>query len=227
MTHDQSRTYPQVEPRRSGTVRTEWARGWQSAVEEAAYEERDLRKGRALARAGVVGQIVVEAGGVVAAVGEGEETYGVRIDLPTLDEVAAQTLVEVIGAGAGWIGALLGGTVPTTFVEATEEAGVELLPHGGEFDATCACEAWAQPCRHALAVLTQVSWLIEVEPLALVHLRGLARPELLERLRPAASGSAASGAGREGEDDAEADLAPGIEAAEQAAVMLEEFTSEI
>src|SRR5690606_16470659 len=152
----------------------------------------------------------ITAGAVVAAVTVGDEAYGLRVELPVLDPVATQTLVEVVGSGAGWIGALLAGTLPEAFVEATEEAGVELLPHGGEFAAVCACEAWAQPCLHAIAVLTQVSWLVEAEPLVLVHLRGLARPELLEQLQPAESAA-------HREDDA--DLAPGIEAAEEAAAM--------
>src|SRR5690606_2457402 len=144
MNSDLARTYPRIAPRRSGTVRTEWARGWSAAVEESAYEDRDLKKGRALARAGAVGQITLTAGAVVAAVTEGEEAYGLRVELPVLDPVASQTLVEVVGSGAGWIGALLGGALPEAFVEATEEAGVELLPYGGEFAALCACEAWAQ-----------------------------------------------------------------------------------
>lgn len=220
MNSDLARTYPRIAPRRSGTVRTEWARGWSAAVEESAYEDRDLKKGRALARAGAVGQITLTAGAVVAAVTEGEEAYGLRVELPVLDPVASQTLVEVVGSGAGWIGALLGGALPEAFVEATEEAGVELLPYGGEFAAVCACEAWAQPCRHAIAVLTQVSWLIEAEPLVLVHLRGLARPQLLDQLQPAPGRDAAEDLA---EDDA--DLAPGIEAAEEATAMLDDFES--
>lgn len=219
MSDDHARTWPRIGPRRSGTVRTEWARGWQAAVEESAYEDRDLKKGRSLARAGVVGQVTVAAGSIVAAVDEGDETYGLRVALPVLDAISTQTLVEVVGSGAGWIGALLGGVLPDSFVEATEEAGVELLPYGGEFTAVCACEAWAQPCRHAIAVLTQVAWLIEAEPLVIVHLRGLARPELLEQLQPSAVEEAHS-------DEEDADLVPGIEAAEEAAAMLEEFASD-
>ncbi|WP_110240363.1 SWIM zinc finger family protein [Nocardioides gilvus] len=224
MSADHARTYPRIAPRRSGTVRTEWARGWRSAVEESAYEDRDLKRGMALARAGAVGQLTVTAGLVVAAVTDGEETYGLRVELPLLDPVASQTLVEVVGSGAGWIGALLAGTLPEAFVEATEEAGVELLPYGGEFDAVCACEAWAQPCRHAIAVLTQVSWLMEAEPLVLVHVRGLARPELLEQLQPLVSGDPEEMAEEEMAEE-DADLVPGIEAAEEATAMLGDFTT--
>ena len=39
---------------------------------------------------------------------------------------------------------------------------------------TCTCDAWADPCPHALAVLYQLAWLVEADPLVLCHLRGLA-----------------------------------------------------
>ena len=45
-----------------------------------------------------------------------------------------------------------------------EEAGVELLPYGGELGSACSCDAWLDPCPHALAVLTQLAWLIQVDP---------------------------------------------------------------
>ena len=199
-----------IAPRRSGTVRTVWARGWLAAVEESAYEERDLKKGRALARAGAVGQIEVAGGEIVAAVDEGDDTFSLRVEVPVLEADGAETLVEVIGSGAGWIGHLLGGSLPDSFVEATEEAGIELVPYGGEFSASCACEAWAQPCRHALAVLTQVGWLIEADPLVLVHVRGVSRSELLDAI---------AGAGPDAGPD---DLDVAVEAAERAAIILAE-----
>ena len=219
-----TRTYARIAPRRSGTVRTNWARGWQAAVEESAYEDRELKKGRALARAGAVGRIEVAEGSLTAAVGEGDETYSLRVEVPVLDADGIQTLIEVVGSGAGWIGQLLGGGLPASFVEATEEAGIELVPYGGEFSAVCACEAWAQPCRHALAVLTQVGWLVEAEPLTLIHVRGVARPELLDAVAQA-SGERGGEAGGEndsrdaGEDPEDLEIA--VEAAERAAAMLE------
>ena len=65
--------------------------------------------------------------------------------LPVLDEAAAQALVEVVAAESGRIAALLAGDLPLTLVEHAEEAGVELLPFGGELEATCTCDAWLDP----------------------------------------------------------------------------------
>jgi uncharacterized Zn finger protein len=56
------------------------------------------------------------------------------------------------------------------------------LPYGGELGSACTCDTWLDPCPHALAVLTQLAWLIQRDPFVLFQLRGLARDELLARL---------------------------------------------
>ena len=65
------------------------------------------------------------------------------------------TLVEVVAAEAGRAPALLAGELPHPLVEHAEEAGVELLPFGGELEASCTCDAWLDPCVHALALMTR------------------------------------------------------------------------
>jgi uncharacterized Zn finger protein len=105
--------------------------------------------------------------------------------------------------------ALLAGDLPFTLVEHAEEAGVELLPYGGELQTGCSCVPWADPCGHALAVLYQVAWLLDDDPLVLLQLRGLDRDELLARLHARAPGPT---------DD---DLDEGLDAAVRAARVLE------
>jgi uncharacterized Zn finger protein len=63
-------------------------------------------------------------------------------------------------------------------VEQAEEAGVELLPYGGELGAACPCGSWVDPCAHALAVMLQVAWLIDGDPWVLLRLRGLTPDDL-------------------------------------------------
>ncbi len=176
-------THPLVPPRR-GAARASrwWAKAWVRAVEEAAYTEGDLRAARTLARSGGIGQIAVEPGGFTAAVVVGDDAWMVSGTVPLLDAAARDALVETVAAEAGRIGALLGGDLPHTLVEHAEEAGVELLPYGSELGATCTCRAWVDPCPHALAVLYQLAWLLESDPLVLLHLRGLPREDLLARL---------------------------------------------
>jgi uncharacterized Zn finger protein len=87
-----------------------------------------------------------------------------------------------VAAEAGRLPALLAGELPHALVEHAEEAGVELLPFGGELQASCTCHAWVDPCAHALATTYQVGWLADADPFVLLALRGLPREELLARL---------------------------------------------
>lgn len=176
-------THPPFGPRRtSARATTWWGKAWVRAVEEAAYAEGDLRAGRSLARAGAVGGIAVDAGSVVAAVMDRGEVRSVQVLIPVLEPADVDGFVDVVAAESGRIAALLAGELPHTLVEHTEEAGVELLPYGAELDASCTCGAWLQPCPHALAVLSQLAWLLDKDPMVLLHLRGLARESLLAAL---------------------------------------------
>ena len=108
---------------------------------------------------------------------------------------------------------LLSGELPYRLVEQSEEAGVELLPYGGELGTSCPCDAWVDPCVHALAVLLQVAWLVDGDPWVLLRLRGLSPEDLqaeLARARPST----------EADDDLGGDLAAAVDAAVRAARVL-------
>jgi uncharacterized Zn finger protein len=175
--------HPRVSARR-GAARAHswWGKAWVRAVEEAAYAEAHLRDARSLARSGRIGGITVDDGSFLAAVADGDEVWTVSGSLPVLDEGAVEALVETVAAESGRVAALLAGDLPFGLVEHAEEAGVELLPYGVELESTCSCAGWADPCAHALAVLYQLAWLVESDPLVLFQLRGLGRDELLVRL---------------------------------------------
>ncbi|MGD9960644.1 hypothetical protein [Nocardioides sp.] len=176
-------TYPRFQPRaRAARATSWWGKAWVRATEESAYGEGDLRRSRSDARAGLVGGITIESGSFFAAVRHGDDTWSPRIDLPVLDPVQRAAFVEVVASRSGRIAVLLAGGLPHDLVEDAEESGVELLPYGGEFDASCPCDAWTQPCVHALAVLHQCAWLIDDDPFVLLSLRGLSREELLAAL---------------------------------------------
>lgn len=208
-------THPRVPARRGGAQASRWwGKAWVRAVEEAAYAEADLRFARTLARTAAVGQIAVDRGSFVAPVVVGDDVWTVVGGVPLFDDVGVESLVETIAAEAGRVGALLSGELPHSLVEHAEEAGVELLPYGGELTSTCTCQAWADPCPHALAVLYQLTWLIEADPCVLLHLRGLPREDLLARLHARASAPVRSGV-------ADVDLDAGYEAAARAARLLQ------
>ncbi len=211
-------THPRLRPRRGAArATTWWGKAWVRACEEAAYGEADLKAARALARAGAVGAITVTAGGFLAAVEDGEDLWSTSTTLPTLDERDRTAFAEAVAAEAGRLPALLAGELPHALVEHAEETGVELLPYGGELQATCTCPAWVDPCPHALATAYQVAWLADADPFVLLALRGVPRDDLLARLHARSDQRAASAAGSEAPDD----LALALDAAARARRILD------
>ena len=208
-------------PARRGAARATrwWAKAWVRAVEEASYSSGDLAAARAISRSGRIGQISVRPGEFVAAVEDEHGLWAVQGTVPVLDPAAGEALVEAVAAEAGRVAALLAGELPHTLVEHAEEAGVELLPYGGELGSTCTCEAWADPCPHALAVMYQLAWLVEDDPFVLLHLRGLARDDLLARLHERTVTEAAA-------PDEDPDLDVAVDAALRAAALLAELEAE-
>jgi uncharacterized Zn finger protein len=207
--------HPRFGPRSSrNRAATWWGRAWVRAVEEASYSQSDLLLGRRMSRSGQVGQIMVEPGRFVASVEDGRGLWTVAGTVPELDDDARSALVETVAAESGRIASLLGGDLPHSLVEHAEEAGVELLPFGTELGGDCTCGHWTQPCQHALAVLYQLTWLVEADPLVLFHLRGLPREDLLTRLH---EHTPRSESGSSEDDAADADLEIAYDAALRAA----------
>ncbi|MDN5893688.1 MAG: hypothetical protein L0H93_06635 [Nocardioides sp.] len=175
-------THPRFGTQRARNARAWWAKAWQRAVEESVYHGSDLRAGRRLANAGHVGGLTVDSGSLVAAVQVGDDAWTVSVAVPVLHPESIDTLVELVAAESGRLPALMDGELPHLLVEQAEDAGVELLPYGGELGTTCTCAHWTQPCHHALAVLTQFTWLLDADPFCLLQLRGLPRQDLLAAL---------------------------------------------
>ena len=216
-------THPRLAARRGGGAGTWWSKAVLRAVEEAAFSAADLRAGRSLARAGAVGAITVADGHALAAVKDGHDAWTVEVTVPTLDDSDAAAFTELVAAESGRIAALLAGQLPHALVEAVEEAGVELLPYGGELGSACTCEAWLAPCPHALAVLTQLAWLIQLDPFVLTHLRGLSRDRVLRDLHRITAPRSVSDEGGGGWAADADDLAVAQDAAFRAARLVEEM----
>jgi len=216
-------THQRLPPsRRSASATTWWGKAWVRAVEEWAFAERDLRTGRGLARQGAVGAITVAPGSVVAAVEADRELWAVRLTVPVLADHDRTALVEVVAAESGRVAQLLDHQLPLSLAEDLEEAGVELLPYGGELGGDCPCPEWADPCPHALAVAHALARLLDADPMVLLHLRGLPRELLLAEVH----GRTATGEGDEAPGEGDGELATALDAAARAARMLELIESD-
>jgi uncharacterized Zn finger protein len=175
-------TFPR-QPRRRTTRRLTswWGRAFARAAEETAYDDAQLLAARALARSGRLGGLVVDRGRFATGVSEEAGLWTVTGSVPPFGDDERQAFLEVV---AGRAELLLDGELPHDLVEHAEEAGVELVPYGGELGTTCTCPGWRRAsrhggaCEHAVAVLLLLADLLDADSLVLLHLRGVTREDL-------------------------------------------------
>jgi len=175
--------FPRVGRVRGAAARstTWWGRAWVRSFEETVVDASDLTAARALARSGRLGAVMVLAGMSSVVVDRGGPSPVIaQLRLNRLDDRAWQAFADELGREAGFTAALESGELPIALVEHADQAGVELLPGPADFETACECDAWAQPCLHALALLYQLAWHLDGDPYALLLLRGRTREQLLD-----------------------------------------------
>jgi uncharacterized Zn finger protein len=187
---------PRLSRTRGATARssTWWGRAFVRSFEELTVEAADLVAARSLARSGRLGAIVVL-----------EAMSSAVVDPGSTGPLMAQVKVERLDAGgwtsfareaareSGFAAALEAGELPADLVEHADEAGAEVLPGPGDIDTACECDAWAQPCLHALALLYQLAWQVDRDPYVLLLLRGRTQEALLAEVSALASGGPSPG----------------------------------
>jgi uncharacterized Zn finger protein len=115
----------------------------------------------------------------------------VRVD--RLDGAGWTTFAREAARESGFAAALELGELPAELVEHADEAGAEVLPGPGDIDTACECDAWTQPCLHALALLYQLAWQVDRDPYVLLLLRGRTREALLAEVSALAAGATSPG----------------------------------
>jgi uncharacterized Zn finger protein len=180
--------YPRVGRLRGTVARstTWWGRAWVRTFEETALDGGDVLDARALARSGRLGAVVVLAGMASVAVDRGSPGEVVaQLRVTQLDDAAWEAFTAELTRESGFAAALESGELPAELVEHADQVGAELLPGAADLETACACDAWAQPCVHALALLQQLAWHLDEDPYALLLLRGRTREQLLGPPPPA------------------------------------------
>lgn len=182
---------------------TWWGRALVRSFEELTVEAGDLTTARALARSGRLGAIVVLEAMASALVDPGSTgPLMAQVKVDRLDGDGWTTFAREAARESGYAASLEAGELPADLVEHADEAGSELLPGPGDIETACECDAWAQPCVHALALLYQLAWQVDRDPYVLFLLRGRTREALLAEVSALAAGG----------------VAPGVEEREQAGI---------
>ncbi|MDQ6716518.1 MAG: SWIM zinc finger family protein, partial [Actinomycetota bacterium] len=171
---------------------TWWGKAWVDALEQRArLDPNRLPRGRAYARRGSVGPLAVQPGEIRASVrGSRVTPYIVQVRVRVFEDKEWERLLDAIAAKAAHTAALLDGELPPDVVADAAEVGVDLLPVAGEVGPRCSCPDWADPCKHAAAVVYLVADMLDEDPFSLLLLRGRTRDEVLAALRQRRSSSA-------------------------------------
>jgi uncharacterized Zn finger protein len=178
---------------------TWWGRAWIDALEQrSGIDPSRLPRGRTYARQDRVARLEVEPGRATALVrGNRALPYRVTVSIPAHPDPMWDLGAAAIAARAASAAALLDGELDPITVADAEEAGVALLPGPGDLTTRCSCPDWADPCKHAAAVCYLVADALDDDPFALFLLRGIARQDLLDRVRHQRSGAPARSPGEE------------------------------
>ena len=205
-------SFPKSKPRRPGSGQwraagkrpfgtTWWGQAWVEALEQRArLDPNRLPRGRTYARTGAVDELQLSVGEVRAAVqGSRAKPYSVHVRVRVWSDAEWDRVLDAMAAQIGHTAALLDGELPPEVADDARSVGLDLLPGPGEVQPRCSCPDWADPCKHAAAVCYLVADQLDVDPFAVLLLRGRGRDELLAALRSrrvtAGGGVAAPAAG--------------------------------
>lgn len=159
-----------------------WGKAWLRALEDAALDGAQLKRGRRLAREGGVGAVSVRPGRITAVVRDRDASHRSDVLVQRLGDEEWDRFLGVAVERAGHVAALLDREMPPHLVEDASAAGVELLPGIGDLEPECSCEAWDH-CPHSAALCYQVARLLDQDPFVLLLLRGRDERRLLDELR--------------------------------------------
>lgn len=156
---------------------TDWGARWLDLVEQSpAFDEQALRRG-----ADYVGfdwqlDVEIDKGQALTTASSGPRmSYEATITVPQLEPAQVDAIVATIAAETHQIAAVLDGELPSGLDVVLDIDPTEIVP-------TCTCNSVDRPCKHAAAVAHLVADAIADDPFDLLHLRGLSRVELIERL---------------------------------------------
>lgn len=144
-------------------------------VSNSGIDGTRLGKGSTALKKEQVGAIEIEPGLIRAVVHSASEAVTV-VGVATLSNTEWAEIMELVTSKAVLSAALLAGEVP-------DEIAPYLVPKSGQMSCDCSCADGGEPCVHAAALLHCAADLFDVEPFALVLIRGRGRNDVLTEVR--------------------------------------------
>lgn len=163
-----------------------WAREWMRRLEGMGLKGR-LGRGKNYAVSGQVTALRIAGNRIEAeVVGTRAEPYRVAIDFRLPDGATRARLAAAIRAEPVLVARLLADDLPAEVGQIFRNEGFDLFPGGklgpGKYDVTtsCSCPDYANPCKHAAAVLLLLAGEIARRPLTLLEFRGVQPEDLAD-----------------------------------------------
>jgi len=177
--------------------RTWWGERFLKALEQFTTPAR-LTRGKAYATNGKVVEYGIDRGTVKATVRGSintyygiyeEPLYDTRIKITQIDPGEWTRVVGRIATRADLVVKLLQQEMPDQIEEAFAAEGLHLLPQSqGEFQTSCSCPDWENPCKHVAGLYYVLARDLDRDPFVLFSMRGLPRKALQAELLKSALG---------------------------------------
>ena len=167
--------------------RTWWGQRFIEALEEFTDPAR-LGRGRSYASGGRIIEYTLNKGTVTARVRGSinpyfgvykEPIYKTSITIKAISSDNWAKVIRQIASRADLVTKLLMNEMPDTIEDAFSELGLHLLPHSElDFETSCSCPDWANPCKHIAGVYYLLASALDNDPFLMFELRGLSTDEL-------------------------------------------------
>lgn len=181
--------------------RTWWGQKFIEAMEDLTDSGR-LSRGRSYARGNKVKTFGIKDGTVLAQVrGSVNPYYGVHkeplyvttIEFQAISAAQWSTAIALIASKASLISRLLLNEIPDNIEDSFKQLNLNLLPNSRkDFNSTCSCPDWSNPCKHIAGVYYLVAAELDRDPFLLFELRGLSKADLMKELAKSPLGQALS-----------------------------------
>jgi uncharacterized Zn finger protein len=184
-----------IKMKKAGT--TWWGQRWIEALEHVLRGDSGrLARGRTYARAGRTHDLVIKTGKVTAKVtGSRSAPYKIAIELAQLPAATWQKAIAGMAEKAQFAAELLAGQMPKEIDEVFHAAATSLFPsQRSDLVTTCSCPDWGDPCKHVAATHYVLGEALDRDPFLLFELRGRSKAQVLDALRIARGGQAATAA---------------------------------
>jgi uncharacterized Zn finger protein len=167
--------------------RTWWGQRFIEALEQFTDPAR-LGRGRSYAHGGRILDYTLTNGTVTARVRGSinpyfgvykEPIYRTTIKIKAISSADWKKAIRQIASRADLVTKLLMNEMPDTIEDAFSELGLHLLPHSErDFETSCSCPDWANPCKHIAGVYYLLASALDRDPFLMFELRGLSRDDL-------------------------------------------------